>query len=130
MKRFGFLLACLCFVVPLSARADETIQTARERMTCDAWMQIHHDGGAQAKAIEEWSVLYLKRVAHDFAVDMAHKTGARAENDDGGEFDDTRVITWIFLHCREHPDDTMTVTAMSWSMALSLVAGPRPLPGY
>lgn len=126
----ALLVACLGVLTPLQSKADDTIEFARQRMRCDAWLEIHHNGGKDAKTIEDWSVGYLKQVAHDFAVDMARKTGSRSQNDDGGEFADERVLTWLFLHCREHPDDTMTVSAMNWSMALSLASGPRPLPPY
>ena len=106
------------------------VEAARQRMSCSSWLEIHHGGGAQAKTIDAWSANYLKTVAHDFAVDMARKSGARSQNDDGAEFDDSRVLTWLFLHCREHEDESLTTAAMSWSMALSLEAGPRPLPPY
>jgi hypothetical protein len=125
------LAAALNASTPLLAAADEdTVEFARRHMRCDAWIEIHHAGGEDAKKIESWSVVYLRQVAHDFAVDVARKTGSRSENDDGVQFSDERVLAWLFLHCHDHPDDTIAVSAMNWSMALSLAAGPRPLPPY
>ena len=73
----ALLVACLGVLTPLQSKADDTIEFARQRMRCDAWLEIHHNGGKDAKTIEDWSVGYLKQVAHDFAVDMARKDSDR-----------------------------------------------------